>query len=697
MKVQREVLDTLATRSSTSRSKYSPETRQFCLRMQFHSTAAYNELRTFFGKRLPTCRTLRKWLRCTDASPGITQPAIDELSHKVAECMASGKVLYLCVMTDDVSIRKHISYNEKTQEFEGFPTVTNSRSKKVLSAAKEALVFMVVGTNFKLPVAYFFSNGIQAIDRAILTKEVLTAVQNTGAKIISLTGDGLNSNITVAKILGADFNANKPYFTLPNRPDERIHVIFDPPHMLKLVRRYLASQLLYYNGDRLKWNLLEILARKQDNDNFELGNKLSRDHINFNSAPMKVSLAVQTMSNSVADALEQMCEDQYEDFIDCESTVEFIRLCNNVFDVMNYGDGKPSDEHFKQPICEANIERFRTLFQEFEYFISSLKVDEYKSKKHKNSGKKPTRKPVLKSRSSVGFFGLLNNIRSILNIYTDYIRSGLLDTFYTFQFSQDHLETYFSLIRSCLGWNNNPTEVQFKSAYRKLLVCMPHQSARNGNCIINSTNVLTVSSAHQPTQQISKLPLHQVEAIEIDIEEFDNLLHEEIEPYDQHIRAIVASTVEKNIVKRISLRSVSGCQDCLAVFSENQRVFDEFIAKKDRTKRHTQPCSSSVYIISACNSVFKLLQSHAHVNIDVMAKTIFNNLDTDQLYDSSLFQNHQNYMTNNLTHKEQFIYDIIFEYLCLKSKKIGKRITIEEQNGRALRRKLTRNIILAGQ
>lgn len=238
---------------------------------------------------------------------------------------------------------------------------------------------------------------------------------------------------------------------------------------------------------------------------------------------------------------------------------------------------------------------------------------------------------MLKSRVSVGFFGFLNNIKSILGIYTDYIESGLLKEFYNFQFSQDHLETYFSLIRSSLGWNNIPNQVQFMGAYRKLLVCMPHLSARSGNCIISSTNVLTVSSAQRKTQQPSQPSFDQVKAVEIDIVEFRSLLDVEIEPYEQHLRAIIASTVEENIIKKISIHSKSTCQDCSSVFSENIKIIIILIAKKQKTKQISQPCSSTVNIISSCNVAIGLLQSYTYVDIHVVAKTIFCNLDREEM------------------------------------------------------------------
>lgn len=698
LKEEREVMETLISRSPNSNLKYSPEFRKFCLRILFHSTAAYQELRKFFGNRLPTCRTIRRWLRCTDASPGITQAAIDEIAQKVAEYLAKGEKLYLCLMSDEMSMRKQVIWNPITKRFEGFPTNVNSNSEGPLPVAKDALFFMVVGPDFKLPVAYFLLNGLRAVDRAALNKEVIIAIRNTGAIIVSMTGDGLSANITVAKLLGADFNSNKPYFTFPSYPNEKIYVIFDPPHMLKLIRKYFAHHKLYYKNDQIKWELLEILARQQDNDNFEMGNMLSRAHINFKEAPMMVSLAAQTISNGVADALEQLCEDKYEDFIGCEATIKFLRLNNNVFDIQNFGKGKPSDHHFKQPLCEATIGKFRELFLEYEDFVNHLTVEEYQKRKN---GRVAMRKPVLKSRSSVGFFGMLNNNKSILGIYTDYVENGPLDLFYNFQFSQDHLETYFSLIRGSLGWNNNPNEIQLKSAYRKLLVCMPYLSARNANCILNSSNVLTVSSAQQPSQplQPSQPSFEHVEEIEIEVDIFHDLLNENINPYEKHLIAIAATNIEKKIYENISKRSLSACQDCLNVFSENLKIFDSFVAKKNRTKQYHQPCSSTVYIISACNLLIKRLESEPYVDIHVLAKTIFNRLDTEELYDSSLFNTHQNptCRRNNLGHKEQFILDVLFEYLNLKSKKIGKRITIEEQNGRAIRKNLTRSILLAGQ
>lgn len=82
-------------------------------------------------------------------------------------------------------------------------------------------------------------NGIASVDRANFTREV--SVEETGIKIICFTTDGLIANVTVAEILGASFNEKKTYFHSPTYPEQHIYIIFDPPHMLKLIRKHFSN------------------------------------------------------------------------------------------------------------------------------------------------------------------------------------------------------------------------------------------------------------------------------------------------------------------------------------------------------------------------------------------------------------------------------------------------------------------------
>lgn len=90
---------------------------------------------------------------------------------------------------------------------------------------------MIVGPDFKIPVAYDFINSLEAVDRAGSTLELIKRIEALGAIVISLTGDGNNVNIATANILGAKYDAHQTYFYSPTHPDQKIYFILDPPHM----------------------------------------------------------------------------------------------------------------------------------------------------------------------------------------------------------------------------------------------------------------------------------------------------------------------------------------------------------------------------------------------------------------------------------------------------------------------------------
>lgn len=102
----------------------------------------------------------------------------------------------------------------------------------------------------------------------------------------------------------------------------------------------------------------------------------------------------------------------------------------------------------------------------------------------------------------MGFFGFLMNAISLNGIYKDFVLNGPLKVFYTMQFSQDHLETWFSLVRNSVGRNDNPNAIEFQSAFRKLLVCHPITTSMDQNCITDATKILTVSSRKPRSQPV---------------------------------------------------------------------------------------------------------------------------------------------------------------------------------------------------
>jgi hypothetical protein len=73
------------------------------------------------------------------------------------------------------------------------------------------------------------------------------------------------------------------------------------------------------------------LHKLQEKMGLHLANKLSSTHINWKQQPMKVKLAVQTLSRSVADAIDY-CRDvlNLPEFVGSEATTRFIQLCDRL-------------------------------------------------------------------------------------------------------------------------------------------------------------------------------------------------------------------------------------------------------------------------------------------------------------------------------------------------------------------------------
>ena len=80
-----------------------------------------------------------------------------------------------------------------------------------------------------------------------------------------------------------------------------------------------------------------------------LANKLTKDHVQFSTKKMKVYLATQGLSDSVADSIEFCDKDlNLEQFANSDGTCEYIRTFNLAFDLL---DSKfPFMKHNKMPL-----------------------------------------------------------------------------------------------------------------------------------------------------------------------------------------------------------------------------------------------------------------------------------------------------------------------------------------------------------
>lgn len=106
------------------------------------------------------------------------------------------------LMFDEMAIRQHLDYNSGA--ICGHVDFGDNIESDGALLAKEVLVFCVVclNENWKLPVAYYLINGINAEKKANLIVQCLTSLHEIDFRIISLTFDGTTTNLTALKTLG---------------------------------------------------------------------------------------------------------------------------------------------------------------------------------------------------------------------------------------------------------------------------------------------------------------------------------------------------------------------------------------------------------------------------------------------------------------------------------------------------------------
>lgn len=323
---------------------------------------------------------------------------------------------------------------------------------------------------------------------------VILKVSECGIVICNLTFDGAKENLEMCKILGANLNALngdfRPYIKNPLN-QSIIYLMLDPSHMEKLLRNLLGNKRVIYdeNNDKIEWSYFVELQKVSKDGNL-LTHKLTRKHTEeFARNKMNVRMAVETFSSSVADSFDLLRRNKNPEFENVGPTVKFTRMIDKVFDILNSRNTRHTNV-YKRPLSFENRREIFEFLAECIPRFESLKIDRIRKLKGKEVIERAN---VLDTINLTPVLGFLMNLVNIPLIYSQYCEEDENDPsvipmkyLRTYSFSQDHLEIFFSKIRARNGNNDNPNVVQFKGAFRRLLVSSlisikPPQSA---NCML---------------------------------------------------------------------------------------------------------------------------------------------------------------------------------------------------------------------
>ncbi len=90
---------------------------------------------------------------------------------------------------------------------------------------------------------------------------------------------------------------------------------------------------------------------------------------------------------------------------------------------------------------------------------------------------------VCEGLGKTALVGFICVCRSVKGVLIDLCKSNKMQYIPTYKFSQDHLEIYFSMIRSRWGFNNNPSVMAVRAAWKSLLVQNEVKAKMTGNCL----------------------------------------------------------------------------------------------------------------------------------------------------------------------------------------------------------------------
>ena len=462
-------------KASPSGRRYSDEIKEFALTVYFYSPKAYKYIRSIIP--LPNQSLIRKWSTSLKCNPGFIEEAFTSLSDLISGSPINKDC---CLVIDAMSIRKQTLWDAEKDRYSGFVDLGDEiQSDKSAKLASEALVFLLVGTrsHWKCPIGYFLVDKISAKDQAKLVSKSLEMAAKAGLKVWSVTADGTAVNLRTFEILGCNFNGSYDEMTtsiIHPTTGEEVFIILDPCHMLKLARNALAhlGTIVDAEGNAIRWQHIEELQKLQELEGLNLGNKLSSNHLKFQKHKMNVRLAAQTLSSSVANAIEFLDKStKLPSFCNSHGTVKFIHTIDRLFDILN--SRNPIAKGFKTPLRPKNKDTWEEILMSTASYLLSLKTNT------------PEGQLISTSQRKTFVIGFVACIKSTISMATQMFSSPTNPFKYllTYKFSQDHIELLFSCIRSRGGWNNNPNVLQFKYAIRKMLMRNAITASKYANCV----------------------------------------------------------------------------------------------------------------------------------------------------------------------------------------------------------------------
>lgn len=440
-------------------NRYSPKYKQFCINLYYTSPQAYKLLEEALC--LPNTKTLAK--HSIPISTEVNEHLMTTLRAKVNNMSNSEKVC--SVVVDSISLKTSLFYNISLDKIIGLQEV-NGVQTPVL--AKKALVVLIRGIfgTWQLPIGFALLGDCKNND------DVSKWIENLLEKLIDV---GLDIRTFVSdlgsEVLSEDkrnmISSDTPYFYIKDR---KIYYIIDALHLINSLRNHLLVNDFHFQGSVAKYEHILQFYESEKNKSLKLAPKLSESHIKpSNFEKTLARYATELLSNTVATALS--CYIDFQAMSEsAKETVKFIKLINDLFDVLNSSTVHSTCE-YQQAFCGSGTQT--TFMNDMLHFFKSLKVI------NSTTGRDVT--------STAKFItGYQVTITSILLLFTDLKLEGY-NNLLTRRLNQDVTDIFFGQVRRK---RKHPTTRQFMAAFRRVFFSNIIKAGKQGNASSNLSQLL---------------------------------------------------------------------------------------------------------------------------------------------------------------------------------------------------------------
>ena len=483
--------------------RWHPMIIRWALSLKQKSTTAYRTLRESKVIALPSETTLYDYSHFIPAESGFQNDVIEMLTSEAekAGLYEEEHKQYVGLLADEIKIKEDLVYDASTGELIGFINLDEvgnalDRLENLLSEDKvdkkpdratHMLVVMLRGatTNFKFPlVCYPTKTATSPVLFSILWKAIEYVELHAGLHVLFVTCDGASPNRRFFKLHKEGnedivYSAQNPY---PGGA-ERIMFVSDVPHLIKTARNCFANSFshkrtrqLWKDGKTISWiHIVELYETYIESTTYSEAPKLTRAHIDLTAfSRMKVNLAAQVLSNTVANALERNFGDHMSE------TVKFLRLMDRFFDCCNTRSLYEAKQTLKGDLSaytEADDARLTFLMTEFIQYI-----DDWETSVENRPGNFTQTEKNGMQLSYQTKQGLKISVQSIVHYVKFFLNKGAKFVL-TENFNQDPLEQMFGHCRRRLGCNSDPTAYEMQHNVNQLRVTGSASLAGvNGNC-----------------------------------------------------------------------------------------------------------------------------------------------------------------------------------------------------------------------